>query len=84
MTHTGLAGITRFDAAAGLYWYAADYHEGQGSTLYRILSTLGYWPGACERGPTEPEAEDVYRQLESGLLNPEDVAEYVHGGKDND
>ena len=33
-----------FEAAEGLYWFAADYHGGMGTTLYRIMSTLGFKP----------------------------------------
>lgn len=53
------------DAAQGLYWFAADYHGGQGSRLYSILSTLGYCPGASESGPDE-SGQEFYAALEAG------------------
>lgn len=67
-----------FMAASGLYWYAANYHGGQSSELYRILSTLGYGPGASERAP-EPDsaAEGVYLDLEAGTLEPADVHAWI-------
>lgn len=39
-----------FDRARGAYWAAADYHGGQASRGYALLSrlSLSYRPGACE------------------------------------
>jgi hypothetical protein len=34
-----------FDAQAAIYWFAHDYHGGQASELYSILSTSRYSPG---------------------------------------
>lgn len=53
-----------FTTGQALYWYAADYHDGQWSRLYRILSAVGYTPGAMERGP-EPDtlADALYQEL---------------------
>jgi hypothetical protein len=40
---------TLFDLAAGLYWYCCEWHGGQGSTEYSILSDrLDYHPGTSE------------------------------------
>lgn len=36
------------DLYAALYWFSHDYHSGQGSKGYRLMSTLGYEPGPCE------------------------------------
>jgi hypothetical protein len=50
----------------GAYWFCADYHGGQSSKEYRVLSVLGdvYKPG-CTSGPEEDSTErDVYEQLE--------------------
>lgn len=55
-------GADVFDVAQGLYWYCAGYHAGQGSGEYRILCSLGYSPGASERGP-EGLAREVYAML---------------------
>ena len=51
MNETVYTAEDRFSIAQGLYWYCADYHAGQNSPEYAVLSTLGYRPGACERGP---------------------------------
>lgn len=61
-----------FDAARALYWYASDYHGGQDSDLYSILSTSEYRPGMSEGSPSEDNDEDCealkwYRALEAGL-----------------
>ena len=53
-----------FDIAQGLYWFATDWHGGQNSQLYSLLSTLGYSPGAMENGPEEGEAKDIYDYLD--------------------
>ncbi len=56
-----------FSVASGLYWFANDYHGGQTSVLYSILSArLGYEPGPLE-GEIEPDdfdAREVYDYLE--------------------
>lgn len=70
-----------FDAAQGLYWYCADWHGGQSSNLYSILSTLGYKPAMGECGPEEGSvAEDIYRELESGDLDADNVVDFVNLG----
>jgi len=34
-----------FDAESAIYWFCSDYHAGQNSDLYSILSTSEYSPG---------------------------------------
>lgn len=53
-----------FDIACGLYWHCADWHGGQSSVRYSILCSLGYNPGACERGPDGEASQYVYDLLE--------------------
>lgn len=66
------------DAAKALYWYAANYHGGQDSKLYSILSTSIYRPGLMESGVEgDDEAEAWYADLESGLLDPETLADSI-------
>lgn len=65
-----------FDLASGLYWYAANYHSGQWSKLYSILSTLPYRPGAMECEPYG-EGMEVYAALERGDLDADKVLEHV-------
>ena len=59
----------RFAVACALYWYCADYHGGQWSEEYRILSGLEYRPGAIERGP-EVDSVDamIYADLAAGAI----------------
>ena len=69
---------SRFEIARGLYWYAADYHEGQFSPLYSILSTIGYSPRRRELGPDEGDVSgDIYKKLVSKELDPEDLAFFL-------
>jgi hypothetical protein len=42
-----------FDIEAAIYWLASDYHRGQDSELYSILSTSEFKPG-----PTHSSVED--------------------------
>lgn len=59
-----------YEVACGLYWHCADYHEGQWSERYRILSTLGFTPSALQRGPDDCSiAADVYEALEENGLD---------------
>ena len=52
-----------FSAAVGLYWFCADYHSGQSSDEYRILSSMEYRPGMGECSPgsggADPEDDDA-------------------------
>ena len=41
----------RFDIEEAIYWFAADYHGGQGSNLYSALSTSEFSPGMNARRP---------------------------------
>jgi hypothetical protein len=42
-----------FDIEAAIYWLASDYHGGQTSDLYSILSTSEFKPG-----PSHSSVED--------------------------
>jgi hypothetical protein len=53
-----------FDAEQAIYWFAADYHSGQWSNLYSVLSTSEYGPGMCETGVGQGTiAEEMYQAL---------------------
>lgn len=66
-----------FDTVCGLYVFCADYHAGQGSRLYRILSRIAsrYRPrlsdrawaairsSAADPGNEWDGAREVYRRL---------------------
>lgn len=42
-----------FDVEAAIYWFASDYHGGQSSNLYSVLSMSEYKPGPMMRGPND-------------------------------
>lgn len=76
---------TSFDAACALHWYCADHHDGQGSDLYRILSTLPYTPGPLERGPEGSfAAETLYLMLERGTLDATAVRDWIETAYDRE
>ena len=53
-----------FDLADGLYWYCSEYHTGQCSDEYSVLSTLDYSPSPLASGVEEGStAHEVYSQL---------------------
>ena len=55
----------RFDLACGLYWHCYDWHGGQNSERYSIMSArLEYSPGANEYGPEDEASQYVYDCLE--------------------
>lgn len=52
----GLGGCAdEFAIEEAIYWFASDWHGGQGSNLYSVLSTSEFKPGAIATGP-----EDFY------------------------
>lgn len=58
--------IDIFDIEAAIYWFASDYHSGQWSDLYSILSCSEYRPGrmetsACHAGEMVQMAYDVLK-----------------------
>lgn len=60
--------MDRFDLYAAFYIFCTDYHSGQASRGYRILSRLtkaGYNPGlSVQRGFFENEEQyNIYNQL---------------------
>src|SRR6185312_3252520 len=65
---TPVTGDNYFGAAKGLYWYCSDWHGGQDSELYSIMSArLDYHPAMSERGPdAEDESGDFYAELQGG------------------
>lgn len=50
------------DAYCAIYWFATDWHGGQSSNLYSVLSTSRYRPGCLEREP-EGYAAEHYNTL---------------------
>lgn len=63
-----------YDAEEAIYWFASDYHGGQWSNLYSVLSTSPFKPGSMSNGP-EPDsmAEMMYQDLEQEYANVQSV-----------
>lgn len=54
-----------FDVESALYWFANDYHAGQWSNLYSVLSTSEYKPSPLASGiASESElGQEIYQFL---------------------
>ena len=52
-----------FDVECAIYWFAANNHAGQGSSLYEVISASPYNPGACEN-----DARGSYASYELHLI----------------
>ena len=54
------------DAWRAIYWYCANWHGGQSSNLYSVLSTAPYNPGRLENGVESGDMSGIiYDSLES-------------------
>ncbi len=60
--------VDDFDIHEAIYWFAADYHGGQGSDLYEALSCSPFQPGRYDNEPNSEDAQQLYGAL---------VAEFV-------
>lgn len=65
------------DKASALYWYCADYHTGQGSRLYSVLSQLQYEPARSECSPPSYEADELYNMPVAGDLDAQEMLNEV-------
>lgn len=63
--HAAMYEADDFDIEEAIYWFANDYHGGQDSTLYSVLSTSEFCPGPLADGPQD---DFLYRLLEGGYL----------------
>lgn len=63
--------ITLDSLIVGSYWFLADYHGGQDSLEYRVLSALGniYKPGMSDGPEPDSSEELVYNTLEEKIKN---------------
>lgn len=53
-----------FDIEGAIYWFAYDWHGGQWTNLYSVLSTSAFNPGPRAKGPVPESVEaDLYRVL---------------------
>jgi len=48
-----------FSIEAAIYWFASDYHLGQSSVLYSILSTSPYRPSMLHNSVLDGEDSDI-------------------------
>jgi len=55
--------VDDFEMHCAIYWYASEFHSGQNSELYEVLSCTSYRPGAYECGPEEDIASSIYDAL---------------------
>lgn len=54
------------NAEVSMYWFANDYHGGQWSNLYSVLSTSPFSPGPIANGPEPDSVEEMmYQALEA-------------------
>ena len=61
-----------FDMEIAIYWFANDYHGGQDSELYSVLSTSDFSPGPTHRSIKDEDsstAEDMYDALKKKFKN---------------
>lgn len=56
--------LDAFDIEGAIYWFAANYHGGQGSNLYSTLSLSEFQPGPMCRGPQGFAEQLAYEALE--------------------
>ncbi len=65
--YTEKNGFFEFDREAAMYWFAYDWHGGQSTNLYSVLSTSPYTPGPFMVGHhDEGDIVDIlYRELEA-------------------
>lgn len=55
-----------FDIESAIYWFANDYHGGQNSNLYSVLSTSEFRPGPMHKSIEDEESETatmMYQEL---------------------
>ena len=61
--------VEDFDIEAAIYWFAYDYHEGQGSHLYNALCNSEYKPGRLMSSAKDEGdmVEILYEELEANF-----------------
>lgn len=60
-----------FDMEEAIYWFAHDYHGGQWSNLYSVLSTSDYNPSRSHNSIKDTNSEvaiDMYKDLEDKFI----------------
>jgi len=64
----GEAPFEEIEREAAIYWFAANYHKGRGSNLFRVLQESEYRPAPSENGPRNIWTNTYYRFLELYFL----------------
>lgn len=65
-----------FDVAEAIHAFANDYHGGQWTDLYRVLSASKFRPGPMWRGPESEAAQEIYAALaEFDAMDPHGAGE---------
>lgn len=60
----GHIGAGEHHVVEAAWWFASNFHSGQGSNLYRALTALDYRPGATKSGPEKGSlVEAIYDGL---------------------
>ena len=60
----GHIGAGEHHVVEAAWWFASNFHNGQGSNLYRALTALDYRPGATRSGPEKGSlVEAIYDSL---------------------
>lgn len=52
-----------FDVLEGICWFCINYHEGQSSYRYQLLSNLDFNPGPISTGPSNEMSQHIYDHL---------------------
>lgn len=60
-----------FDSEAAIYWFSSDYHKGQASDLYSILSTSQYNPSRLANNINDEQEsiQELYQALVDNFKN---------------
>lgn len=58
-----------FDKEEAIYWLASDWHGGQGSNLYSVLSASEFRPGPFQTGPSGGMAFELFSHLVATIFD---------------
>lgn len=64
VTHPYYNEMSQFDIEEAIYWFANDYHSGQSSNLYEVLSMSEFSPGPIAKAENMSDmAKIIYSDL---------------------
>lgn len=67
-----------FDVEEAIWWFANDFYDGQGSSLYEVLCSSKYKPGLTHDGPTTAESRKFYQILKNFLFDNRFNSEWTY------